>query len=209
MPLWGKSDAASNSTLYALSQVGSVANSTTQTAFFGNTTADAFITDVTVGQFGVDTAEVQAKRDAGEARPASPGWAIRTVKGSRVMYETLVAMSGSGGISTDASDDTVLPDYNLRITTQPASTSANGSVPEDGVFTVVARSTPSGASFTYAWTYANGDPIQAGANVGTTTAATLTVNTAVETANVDFKVTVSATGAIDVVSSNATLTVTA
>jgi len=209
MALWGKSDAASNSTLFALSQVGSVANSTTQTALFGNTTADAFITGVTVGQFGADTAEVQAARDGGVARPASPGWQLRTVKGDRVMFETLVAMSGSGGLTTDASDDVVLPDYKLRITTQPASTSANGSVPEDGVFTVVARSTPAGATLGYAWTYANGDVIQAGANVGVTTGATLTVNTAVETANVSFKVTVSATGANSVVSSNATLTVTA
>jgi hypothetical protein len=60
----------------------------------------------------------------------------------------------------------------------------------------------------YAWTYANGDSIQAGANVGTTTAATLTIDSSVETANVAFKVTVSATGADSVVSSNATLTIT-
>lgn len=208
MPLWGKSDAASNSALFALSQVGVAANSDNQTAFFGNTTADAFITGVTVGQFGADTAEVQAKREEGVAKPASPGWQIRTVKGDRVMYETLVAMSGSGGIGTDASDDAVLPDYKLRIRTQPADTSANTTAAEEATFTVSAYSVPAGATLSYAWTYANGDTIQAGGNVGDTTTATLTVNSAVETANVDFKVTISATGANDVESANATLTIT-
>ena len=41
MPLWGNKDAASNSTLYALSQVKKTANSQNQTNLFGNVTAGA------------------------------------------------------------------------------------------------------------------------------------------------------------------------
>lgn len=205
MPLWGLSDAASNSTLFALDQVGVTPNTANQTNLFGNTTADAFITDVTVGQFGADANEARAKREEGVARP-NPGWNLRTVKGSRVMYETLVAMSSGGGISTDA-EDVVLPDFRITIVTQPSDASANTTDSEEATFTVVATSEPS-TTLSYAWTYANGDSIQAGGNVGVTTGATLTVNSAVETANVDFKVTISATGADSAVSSNATLTIT-
>ena len=95
----------------------------------------------------------------------------------------------------------------IFITTQPSNATANTTASEEATFTVVAGSNPN-TTLTYAWTYANGDTIQAGANVGNTTQATLTVNSAVETANVDYKVTISATGATDVVSSNATLTIT-
>ena len=205
MPLWGLSDAASNSTLFALDQVGVTPNTANQTNLFGNTTADAFITGVTVGQFGADANEVRAKREEGVARP-NPGWNLRTVKGSRVMYETLVAMSSGGGIATDA-EDVVLPDFRITIVTQLSNASANTTDSEEATFTVVATSEPS-TTLAYAWTYANGDSIQAGGNVGVTTGATLTVNSAVETANVDFKVTISATGAVSAVSSNATLTIT-
>jgi hypothetical protein len=61
----------------------------------------------------------------------------------------------------------------------------------------------------YAWRYANGDVLASGANVGTTTAANLVVNSAVVTTNTSFRVTISSTGgAASVVSSNATLTIT-
>ena len=203
MAQWGKNDAASNSTIFAAGGLKVAANAANRDALFGNTTADAFTTGQTIGQFGVSDDEVSAKQGA----VTHSGWVLET-KGSggrsgRIMRETLVA----GGITGDA-EDTSFADYLLRITTQPSATSANTTAAENATFTVVSDSVPSGASLTYAWTYANGDAIQTGGNVGVTTTASLVVNSAVETANIDVKVTVSATGAANIVSSNATLTIT-
>ena len=204
MPLWGSSDAASNSTIFAAAQLNKTPNTANRDALFGNVTSNAFVSGVTVGQFGVDSNEIAA----GGGKEAHTGWVMRTVgqggRAGRVMTEVLVA----GGIGTDASDDSVYPDYLIVISSQPADASANTTDSEEATFTVVADTVPSGATLTYAWTYANGDAIQAGANVGNTTQATLTVNSAVETANVDYKVEISTTGAANVVSTNATLTIT-
>lgn len=202
MAQWGTSDAASNSVIWAAQQLKVTPNTANRDALFGNVTSNAFITGATVGQFGVDANEIAA--EGGKA--AHTGWVLRTTgqggRAGRVMQEVLVA----GGIGTDA-EDTVYPDYLIVISSQPANDTANTTAAEEATFTVVATSTPS-TTLTYAWTYANGDAIQAGANVGNTTQATLTVNSGIETANVDYKVTISATGATTVVSSNATLTIT-
>jgi hypothetical protein len=209
MASWGNTDDAANSVFYAPNQFNKTANTTNQTNLFGNTTADAFVTGAKVGQFGVKPDEMQAARAGANTKMAHAGWNLRVEgtggRAGRVSYETLVAMSS---ISNDASDDAVLPDYKLSITTQPANDTANTSVGENATFTVVAASAPTGATFTYAWSYANGTAIATNANVGNTTQATLTVNSAVQTTNAAFKVAVSATGAATVTSSNATLTIT-
>lgn len=209
MSLYGKSDAASNVSVVTVSNVKVTPNTANRTALFGNTTANAFFAGATVGLFGASAGEVQAARAGANTKIAAPGWVLRTEgaggRAGRVQYETLAVVR----MSSDASDDTVLPDYKLRITTQPAGDTANTTAGENATFTVVGASTPAGATLAYAWTYANGAAIQAGANVGVTTGATLTVNSAVETANASFKVTLSTAGAADVVSSNAVLTITA
>lgn len=197
-------DSAANSVNWAVAQVKKTPNTANRNAFYGNTTANAYFDGVTVGQFAVDANEIAA----GGGKVAHTGWIVRTVgsggRAGRVMTEVLVA----GGITSDGSDDAVLPDYTLRITTQPSGNTANTTDSEEATFRVVAASTPAGASLTYAWTYANGDAIATDANVGVTTAANLVINSAVQTTNASFKVTVSATGAANVVSSNATLTIT-
>lgn len=209
MASWGNTDDAANSVFYAPNQLNKTANTTNQTNLFGNTTADAFVTNAKVGQFGVKPDEAQAARAGANTKMAHAGWNLRVEgtggRAGRVAYETLVAMST---ISNDASDDAVLPDYKITITSQPANDTANTSAAEEATFTVAATSVPAGASFTYAWTYANGDVIATNANVGPTTGATLTVNSAVQTTNAAFKVAVSAAGAATVTSSNATLTIT-
>lgn len=205
MAQWGNTDDAANSVLWGVSQLNKTANSANRNALFGNTTADAFVTGETIGQYGVDTQEARAN-----GAYAHSGWILRRAgsggRAGRVQTEVLVA--GGSYMTNDASDDTVIQDYTLRITTQPSDATANTTAGENATFTVVAASVPAGATLAYAWTYANGDALGTGANVGVTTGATLTVNSSVENANVDFKVTVSTTGADDVVSSNATLTIT-
>lgn len=58
MPLWGSTDQANNSALYAPSQVNKTPNTANRDALFGNTTASAFVNNVTIGQYGVSAAEV-------------------------------------------------------------------------------------------------------------------------------------------------------
>lgn len=59
MPLWGKTDNAANSVLYAVNQFAVTANASNQTAFFGNTSAWAANSKQVAGQFGVDSSEVR------------------------------------------------------------------------------------------------------------------------------------------------------
>lgn len=205
MAQWGNTDDAANSVLWAVSQLNKTANTANQTNLFGNTTADAFVTGATVGQFGVGVQEAQANGDLTHS-----GWVLRTVgsggRAGRVTHEVLVA--GGYTFTSDASDDAVLPDYVIRITTQPSNTTANTSAAENATFTVVGASRPTGATLAYAWTYANGSAIAAGSNVGVTTGATLTINSAAQTTNAAYKVVVSTTGGANATSANATLTIT-
>lgn len=202
MSQWEMDDSAANSVIWAAGQLKVTANSDNRDNLYGNTTANAFVDGITAGMFAVDDNEIAASNGS----VAHTGWVLRTVgqggRAGRVQTEVLVA----GGIISDA-EDTVYADAVIFITTQPSNATANTTAEEEATFTVVAGSNPN-TTLTYAWTYANGDAIQAGANVGNTTQATLTVNSAVETANVDYKVTISATGATDVESANATLTIT-
>jgi hypothetical protein len=202
MPLWGSTDNAANSTIFAAAQLKVSPNTANKTALFGNTTANAYITGSTIGQFGVDSNEITA--DGGKV--AHTGWVLRTVgsggRAGRVFNEVLVA----GGISGDA-EDIIFPDFTIRIITQPLANTANTTDGGLATFRVVANSTPN-TTLSFQWTYANGDSIQAGANVGVTTSANLVINSSIETENTAFKVAVSATGANTVISSNAILTIT-
>lgn len=204
MSQWGTNDVASNSVIWAPTSVKVAPTRTNANLLFGNTTANAYINGVTVGMYGASGAEVTANGGG----IAHSGWVLRTEgqggRANRVSYEVLVA----GGMSGDASDDTILPDYRIVVNTQPSGDTANTSAGEDATFTVAAVTAPVGGTISYQWLYANGGTIQAGANVGVTTTATLTVNSAVETANVSFKVRMSVTGGANVFSSNALLTIT-
>ena len=208
MSQWKNDDSAANSVLWGVTQFKKAPTAANRNEFFGNTTADAYVTGITAGQYGVDTSEIRATRQAAEARPAHAGW-INRVEGSgnragRIQHEVLVAM---GSMTGDA-EDSAFPDYTIVIITQPLSNTANTTDSENATFRVVADSVPEGATLTYSWTYANGDTIQTDANVGVTTAANLVVNSAVQTTNASFKVTISTTGADTITSSNATLTIT-
>lgn len=200
MALWGSVDNAANSDIAAVIQYNKATTSANQTLLFGNTKADTFVTNVAVGQFGVDTNEIRAATD-GHGYHA--GWVLRKVgtglRAGRVTYETLVAM---GSMSGDA-EDTTFPDYRITISTQPSSANGAGNV----TFTVVATSTPT-TTLSYNWQRNTGG---GWTNVINTTgvwygntSATLTANAAIANANT-LRVQVSATGATTVTSANATV----
>ena len=74
MSLWGKTDNANNSTIFAAAQVNKTANSTNRTNLYGNSTVGAFISGLAVGQFGIDTTE-----QATTTGSAHAGWVLKTV----------------------------------------------------------------------------------------------------------------------------------
>jgi hypothetical protein len=208
MPLWGKQDNAANSDIAALMQVNKKMTSANQTSLFENTTANAFVTNQIIGQFGVDANEMRAaNQEPRGSHPQHSGWVLRRegtgLRAGRVTYETLVA---TGSISTDGSDDNQFPDYALTITTQPSSNTFN--VAQNITFTTAATSTPSGASLKYYWQKYNGG---GWANVANTagqyfnnTSPTFTANNKTANGNV-FRVLVTAAGANSVTTSNATI----
>jgi hypothetical protein len=59
MSQWGANDTSSNSVFWGVVNGKLRANSTNQSAFYGNVTPDAFISGTTMGQFGVSAAEMQ------------------------------------------------------------------------------------------------------------------------------------------------------
>ena len=216
MPLWKGKDNAANSDIAALIQVGaSASNTTARNLLFENTTANVLgqvgRSNVVVGQWGVDTNEIRAANQAGRGHPPHSGWVLRHegrgLKAGRVWYETLVA---SGSIpSNDGSDDTYFPDYAIVISTNP--TSNNFASAKDLTFTVAASSVPTGASLSYQWQkYVTGNsawvniPDTAGWYSGVTNA-TLTANNLSANGNV-FRAVVSTTGANNVTSGSATIT---
>ena len=216
MANWGNTDDAANSVLWATTQAKLTPNTDNQSNLFGNTTADAFITGKTLGQFGVSRAEAQALRAGANTKVAHAGWVLRNVgsgdRAGRVMNETLVAMKT---ISTDTSDDAVLPDYKINITTQPSSASGNSTANEVVTFTVAAASVPTGAAFVYKWQVWGGSSfgnINDGAVYAGTTAASLLVNanTSPTLNGKIYRVQVSnaSSGAANAVSSNAVITIT-
>lgn len=215
MANWGNTDDAANSVLWATTYVKLPANTANQTDLFGNTTADAFITNATYGQFGVDQGEAQAARAGANTKVAHAGWNLRKVgsgnRAGRVQMETLVAFGGNF-TGSDASDDAVVPDYKLRVSTQPSSVTINASSTSNvATFTVAGASTPSGASFTYQWQKWGGAAFANLANSGaysnvTTAALVVLANTA--TTGEIYRSQLSATGAATVNSANAVITIT-
>jgi hypothetical protein len=212
MANWGNTDDAANSVLWATTQVKLTPNTDNQANLYTNTTANAFIGGLTVGQFGVSGQEAQALRGGANTKVAHAGWVLRTVgsgnRAGRVQNETLVAMKT---IAQDGSDDTVIPDYRLSIVTQPSSASANSTDDDIATFTVAAASVPTGATITYKWqkwggsSFANITDTGAYSNSSTATLSVL-ANTA---SNGEiYRVQVGATGAANVISSNAVITIT-
>ncbi len=92
MSQWKNDDSAANSVLWGVSGYKVVANAANRNAFFGNTTADALITGITVGQFGVDTTEMGVTSGA-----LIEG--IVTFAGSGYGANAAITLSGGGGSS--------------------------------------------------------------------------------------------------------------
>lgn len=206
MAQWKNTDASGNSVLWAPAKYNLAPNTTNRDNLFDNSTANAFVKNMKIGMFGVSANEVQEDRNIPHT-----GWVIREEgtggRAGRVRYEVLVA----GGISGDASDDVLFPDYSLHFLTQPQA--GGGSVLGNGVatFGVSTYSIPPGATIAYLWEYSANGNVWANASTSGMTGyqtANLSIN-ANTVANGFVRTTISTTGAANVVSNNATYTTTA
>lgn len=95
MPLWGKTDVASNSVIYAPTSVRQAPTRTNANLMFGNTSANGYGTGETIGMFGVDTTEV----GIGAGGVAS---IVITSAGSGYTANATVTITGGGGASATA-----------------------------------------------------------------------------------------------------------
>lgn len=124
--------------------------------------------------FGVDRNEIAVTEG-----PAHTGWVRRRTVGSRVLFETLVAMKTPP--TEDNADDTVFPDTIITITAQPVDKTTTAGTAEATLFAVTATASPT-ATLAYQWqqsvdggaTYGNINP-NGGVFTGVTSA-TLGVN---------------------------------
>lgn len=99
MAQWGNTDDAANSVLWAVSQLNKPANTTNQTALYGNTTMGAFEAKEVNGQFGVDVVEA-ANTSSDFKKVAHAGWNLKTTGTGSLTALTIVA-GGSGYANTD------------------------------------------------------------------------------------------------------------
>lgn len=147
MSSWGNNDNAANAPYWAVSSalvnasdaksVAAAPDAANVALLYGNTTSSVYTSGETVGLFMVDANEQDVQEAAGTP-PAHTGWNIKTTgsggRAGRVQWETLVALSQVN--SDNNSDDAVLPDVKIAITSQPAALSGPISAASADTFTL-------------------------------------------------------------------------
>jgi hypothetical protein len=92
MSQWKNDDSAANSVLWAVAGYNKTANSANRNSFYANTTASAYVTGATVGQFGVDVTETRSTNGTVHS-------VVFTSFGSGYTANATVTVSGGGGAS--------------------------------------------------------------------------------------------------------------
>ena len=95
MPLWGLNDTASNSVIWAPSQVGKAPTRAQANLLYGNTTPNAYFNGVTVGMFASDTAEAATSG-------SSVAEIVITSAGSGYTANAVVTITSSAGVNATA-----------------------------------------------------------------------------------------------------------
>jgi hypothetical protein len=107
MAQWGNTDDAANSVLWATAQVNLPANTTNQTALFGNTTVGGFnnngvAMNKAVGQFGLDVTEISVSGNAAIAQ-----YVIVNPGSGYAANAAVTVANSTGGSNTSAANSTV------------------------------------------------------------------------------------------------------
>jgi hypothetical protein len=93
MSSWSNKDEAASAPLWSVAAIKKTPSSANRTDLFNDTTADNFISGVTMGLFNYKDSETAANK------VAHAGWNLKTTgsggRASRVQYECLVALTNS------------------------------------------------------------------------------------------------------------------
>lgn len=92
MSQWKNNDSAANSVLWGVVGYNKTGNSANRDAFYTNTTASAYVSGITVGQFGVDAAETRSTNGSIHS-------VVFTSSGSGYSANATVTVAGGGGAS--------------------------------------------------------------------------------------------------------------
>lgn len=227
MSSWGNNDNAANAPYWAVNSTimnvvptelnGSAPTAANVARLYGNTTADVYTTNQTIGLFGVDAQEADANH-----KGAHTGWVLRTTgsggRAGRIQQEVLVALSQM--IAPDGDGQEYANVEITLTTTGTASVVANASFANSTTFTVTPTLVGNtAATLTYQWQYNNASGSYGWANIPANTAnihfagattATLYVIPAVtsNTTNVYRAVVTAADQGVSATSSNNTITIT-
>ena len=125
MGSWGKTDNASNSVFYAPAQFNKTANSTNQTALFGNTTVGAIANNIAVGQFGVSAAE-KANTGGESKKVTHAGWNLRTAGTGSI--ESITITAGGTGYSNNDTIRVAVSGTGTTNATGTVSTNSTGGI---------------------------------------------------------------------------------
>ena len=93
MSSWTNKDEAAGAPLWAVAYIKKTPSSANRTDLFGDTTANNFITGVTMGLFNFKDSETQS------GKIAHAGWNLKTTgsggRANRIQFECLVALTNS------------------------------------------------------------------------------------------------------------------
>ena len=93
MSSWSNTDAAASAPLWAVAYIKKTPSSANRTDLFGDTTANNFISGVTMGLFNFKDGETQS------GKIAHTGWNLKTTgtggRASRIQFECLVSLANS------------------------------------------------------------------------------------------------------------------
>ena len=93
MSSWSNTDAAASAPLWSVAAIRKEASSANRTDLYGDTTANNFISGVTMGLFNFKDSETQS------GKIAHAGWNLKTTgsggRAGRIQFECLVALTNS------------------------------------------------------------------------------------------------------------------
>lgn len=164
MSSWGNNDNAANAPYWAINStltsvdaqpVGTRPTSANVALLYGNTTANVYTTNETIGLFAIDAQEIQAQ---GHGFGAHAGWNIRKVgaggRAGRIQTETLVTLAN---VISDG-DNQIYANVAISLSGPSNFTvNSNTSFANTATFTVSPTLTGNtAATLTYQWQYNNG-----------------------------------------------------
>lgn len=156
MSQWKNTDNAANSVTWAAASVKIAANSDNQANLYGNTTVSAFINNVAVGQFGVDTTEMGVSNNSVVViTVTSPGSgyfanATVTVGGNATANAQANSTGRISAVNVTAAGNTYVTPPTVTVAAPAAqSFNANSAVVANGFISITSNKFQDGDKVTY------------------------------------------------------------